>query len=195
MEDEYTRLVSVIRGLEASSSSSASSTVDMSRLFEPAPQPSSSSYEELSKELSALSKRQQFPVQQPKSSGAAQLQVSVEKSAHHEPEMSRLAERVKGELAEALRSMRVEHRYEPGARNESDLVLPNLPVADQVGELERIADGLREGAFSEDQLEIVREELRGLSRAAKGARQGDELSKLRDSRLSDALQLLEGSRK
>ncbi|MEM0149620.1 MAG: hypothetical protein QXW10_01850 [Candidatus Micrarchaeaceae archaeon] len=87
--------------------------------------------------------------------------------------------------------------------NASELVLPNLTLADQIAELERIIEGLKEGVFDMEHMEIVKEEVYGLSEIVgemkkKGAQPAkSELEKslfdLRDQRLSDAVALLKMS--
>lgn len=76
----------------------------------------------------------------------------------------------------------------------SGLVLPNLPVADQVSELERIIEALNENIFNTEQVSIVRQELEGLrqviaSRPDKGI--DPAIAQLRESRLQAALGMLE----
>jgi hypothetical protein len=46
----------------------------------------------------------------------------------------------------------------------SELVLPNLSIMDQVAELERIIEGIKGGAFNNEDIYIVKEELYGLAR-------------------------------
>ncbi|MDE1856871.1 MAG: hypothetical protein KGH98_02175 [Candidatus Micrarchaeota archaeon] len=77
----------------------------------------------------------------------------------------------------------------------SGLVLPNLPMQDQISELERIIEGLNENIFNTEQASIVREELLGLSQVAPSQAKGADpaLVQLRDSRLQTALGML-GSR-
>ncbi|MGC8571783.1 MAG: hypothetical protein ACP5RI_02765 [Candidatus Micrarchaeia archaeon] len=86
--------------------------------------------------------------------------------------------------------------------NIKDLVLPNLPVSDQISELERIIEGLNEHVFDSEHLEIVAEEVYGLEqyinimkKAEKGKKKQlsdleRSLEELRDQRLSDAVALL-----
>ncbi len=84
--------------------------------------------------------------------------------------------------------------------NVSELVLPNLTLADQISELERIIEGLRENVFDSEHLEIVKEELCGLSQVVNASnKQGrpapkseleESLFELRDQHLNEALALL-----
>jgi len=84
----------------------------------------------------------------------------------------------------------------------SDLVLPSLSLADQISEVERIIEGLREHVFDKEHMEIVSQEVYGLAevvsqqrKEAKGAPLApleQSLWDLRDQRLADAAALLEG---
>lgn len=47
--------------------------------------------------------------------------------------------------------------------NEKDLILPKLSIADQISELERIIEGLKENVFDENHMEVVLQEIYGLS--------------------------------
>jgi hypothetical protein len=45
-----------------------------------------------------------------------------------------------------------------------DLVLPNLPISDQMQELEQIVSALKEKAFNKEQVKVARTEIEGLQR-------------------------------
>ncbi|HUY70076.1 MAG TPA: hypothetical protein VMV00_00725 [Candidatus Baltobacteraceae bacterium] len=73
------------------------------------------------------------------------------------------------------------------------LVLPNLSVSDQIVELERIAQGLKENVFDQDQLSVIRQEVLGLNQVAnEGKRQGDPLTAARDQRLREIMSMFNG---
>ncbi|MGC8652114.1 MAG: hypothetical protein ACP5UH_02595 [Candidatus Micrarchaeia archaeon] len=84
--------------------------------------------------------------------------------------------------------------------NISELVLPNLALTDQIAELERIIEGLKENVFDKEHMAIVQEELYGLNQVVNSSkRQGKQVPKselegslfeLRDQRLAEALVLL-----
>lgn len=75
-------------------------------------------------------------------------------------------------------------------------ILPNLSVADQISELEKIIEGLKEGAFDKQHLEIVKREVNDLNEILKIERmesenvQEDPMEGLRYLRLSDIMALL-----
>lgn len=87
--------------------------------------------------------------------------------------------------------------------NVSELVLPGLSVADQISELERIIEGLKENVFDRDHMQIVADEVYGLSQViaddrkmskrGAAAQQGaleKSLTDLRDQKLAEAAALL-----
>ncbi|MFI5412351.1 MAG: hypothetical protein ACHQX1_00485 [Candidatus Micrarchaeales archaeon] len=86
--------------------------------------------------------------------------------------------------------------------NMKDLVLPNLSIADQISELERIIEGLKEHVFDSDHIDIVVQEVYGLQQAANEAKKKQKgkmsemsnlersLWELRDERLQEATALL-----
>ncbi len=86
--------------------------------------------------------------------------------------------------------------------NIKDLVLPNLSVADQTSELERIIEGLREHIFDVDHIDIVEQEVFGLRQYLQSEQKGktaqqytsleQSLLSLRDQRLNEAVELLHG---
>ncbi|MDE1811121.1 MAG: hypothetical protein KGH66_03705 [Candidatus Micrarchaeota archaeon] len=77
--------------------------------------------------------------------------------------------------------------------NTRSLVLPNLSVSDQLVELERIAQGLKEGVFDQDQLSVIRQEVMGLAQTVRQAAQShDSISTARDQRLSEVLSMMNG---
>ena len=86
--------------------------------------------------------------------------------------------------------------------NEKDLVLPKLSIADQISELERIIEGLKEQVFDENHKEVVLQEIYGLSvyieRSSKDLRKRkitlnqteQSLWALRQQRLDEAMGLI-----
>lgn len=86
--------------------------------------------------------------------------------------------------------------------NISDMVLPSLSMADQISELERIIEGLRERVFDQEHLEIVVQEVYALKQVVE--KQDKEMKKqhanltaleqsmwqVRAQRLNDALSII-----
>lgn len=88
--------------------------------------------------------------------------------------------------------------------NVKDLVLPNLSTADQISELERIIEGLRENVFDGEHLEIVAQEVFGLDQVVAGEKKSKKkpvaiseldmsLQAVRDQRLAQAVSILNGN--
>jgi hypothetical protein len=77
-------------------------------------------------------------------------------------------------------------------------VLPNLSVSDQVSELEKIIEGIKEGVFDKAHIDIIKREVKDLNDILKIERmenpnvQEDPMEGLRDLRLSDVMALLSG---
>ncbi len=103
-----------------------------------------------------------------------------------------------GEIAPAIKEM--------GRKKVStkDLVLPSLSLSDQIAELERIVEGVKENIFDEEHLEIVKQEVYGLNAVAEKAERDrkrskvqvassveDSLIAIRQQRLHDAMNLLQ----
>ena len=83
--------------------------------------------------------------------------------------------------------------------NVKDLVLPNLSMADQISELERIIEGIRENVFDRDHISIIAQEVFGLQQVVTAAKNSQKVKlnalaqslwDLRDQRLADAISLL-----
>ncbi|MGC8662273.1 MAG: hypothetical protein ACP5RT_00590 [Candidatus Micrarchaeia archaeon] len=73
------------------------------------------------------------------------------------------------------------------------LVLPTLSLQDQISELEKISEGIDEKVFNEEQMKIIKEEVRGLNEKLKSKKSQpiDEFQKsllsLRDQKMKEAL--------
>ncbi len=103
-----------------------------------------------------------------------------------------------GEIAPAIKEMRRKRV------STKDLVLPSLSLSDQIAELERIVEGVKENIFDEEHLEIVKQEVYGLNAVAEKAERDrkrskaqiessveDSLITIRQQRLNDAMNLLQ----
>ncbi len=67
--------------------------------------------------------------------------------------------------------------------NYDDLVLPSLPISDQISELNRINDGLRNNIFDHDHIIIVIQEVYGIKKLSDKEKSdlGSKMSKLGDA--------------
>ncbi len=156
---------------------------------------------------------QQLQQQQQQAAIAVQIQPQIEVAQQiqevKEEEKAKVSQKesAKKELEELTRSLNVPKSIIKNARlkpvNEKDLVLPNLSINDQVAELERIVDGLKGNMFNGQDLDIVIQEVYGLSKVVDMEKKELKRSKrnvqeneynlwiLRDERLSDAVSILE----
>ncbi len=83
--------------------------------------------------------------------------------------------------------------------NTKELVLPNLSAADQISELERIIEGLKEQVFDQAHVNVVSQEVYGLKQVVNDSKKKKKvvgvleasLLELRDQRLDEAIALLE----
>jgi hypothetical protein len=84
-------------------------------------------------------------------------------------------------------------------KQSNSLVLPNLSVTDQVTELDKIIQNIKNSSFNQDQIQIVREEVIGLSKAIASESKPEpsvgierDMIDLRQVRLAEALALIRG---
>lgn len=87
--------------------------------------------------------------------------------------------------------------------NIKDLVLPNLSLADEISELERIIEGLKQQIFDAEHMEIVAQEVYGLQQYVQDMKRGGKMSleslselerslwDIRDQRINEAVTLIE----
>ena len=132
---------------------------------------------------------------------AAQAAAPAYEAAHVE-----LKEKAKQELSAIITEslIKTEPKIEEVqiSMNLKDLVLPNLPMAEQVPELEKMIEGLRINIFDSDQIATLRKELQGLQ--AEMANEKAEMQKsktepidsekelwtVREQRLAEALAMV-----
>ncbi len=113
-------------------------------------------------------------------------------------ELGAIASRLGG-MKPSMPSLKMKKRV-----NINDLVLPNLSLADQISELERISEGLRGMMFDQDHLGIVKEEVYGLQQVVNQEKKKSKgksslpagsleqsMRELRDERLADVELLLD----
>lgn len=103
-------------------------------------------------------------------------------------ELSAIKERL-GEIKPAIRELRLKRV------NTKDLILPSLSLSDQIAELERIIEGVKENIFDEEHLAIVKQEVYGLDsiieRSERTRGRGQQPSAIEDSLLSVRRQRLQ----
>lgn len=111
------------------------------------------------------------------------------------------------ELGEVAKKFGGTKKQQPAIKRKKvkteELVLPNLSLADQISELERIIEGLKESVFDQEHLDVITEEMRGLRQIAVDEAKSKRREKLnpleqslwdiRNQRLTDAILLLQKS--
>jgi hypothetical protein len=146
-----------------------------------------------------------IPRPQPPSGSPAEARTGMQVPSGER--MKQHKERIKKEMVaitNRLSSLKPKLKLELKKRNirRSDLVLPSLSLADQISEVERIIEGIRENVFDKEHMDIVSQEIYGLQDIVKEekasineqAEQGSleqSLRNLRDQRLSEAIRLMQ----
>ncbi len=225
----YSQLVKQIVEIEGSSEKPESGSVNISESFSGSTQRGNVDYSNLINLISEVERKESIfqrpqklqpqiveQVAQPSAEEQPQIveqvaQPSAEEQVIVSAEALAIAsakKQVKKELAELTKALPIKmpmFEEQKIKKVNSDLVLPNLSLLDQVSELERIIEGLRANIFMGDEREIVEEELYGLAEQVK--KEKSELKKrktlqqdaaqlwsLRDQRLTVAIVLLQQRR-
>lgn len=81
-----------------------------------------------------------------------------------------------------------------------DIILPRLSTSDQIAEMERMIEGIKENSFSSDQLKVIKKEVTGLNDAIAREKAGgygkessgieQQLVQLRDRRLTEVMTIV-----
>ncbi len=197
-KSEYEQVVAYIKGIEASTQKPQQSSIDVSKLFETNENPNSHTYLDLLSRIDSIESNrggQRIRSQKTMPKESQLIASGVEQSS-----------RASAVPTAAQQSFEVpESRPQPKIKvkfNEKDLVLPKLSIADQISELERIIEGLKEQVFDENHKEVVLQEIYGLSayieRSSKDLRKRkitlnqteQSLWALRQQRLDEAMGLI-----
>ncbi len=134
--------------------------------------------------------------QQPRASAPLPFQPASSSQARS------LEEAASEELSKAMRGASVAPAPPPlgaYAQPAKRLVLPNLSLADQVAELDKIVENMRKGSFDADQMEVVKEEVAGLADILSSRPETtlalpsyeQDLLKIRKARLAEALSIIQ----
>jgi hypothetical protein len=121
-------------------------------------------------------------------------------------EIYREAEDMEKKAAEELSNAigKIESTAKTGIRarekqeEREEAVLPTLPIADQISELEKIAEGLDSNSFDHEQLDVIKGELGSLKQSVSAEKPANEnglersMRVLRNSRMDYVLALLKG---
>ncbi|OJT94145.1 hypothetical protein Micr_00443 [Candidatus Micrarchaeum sp.] len=197
-KSEYEQVVVYIKGIEASTQKPQQSSINVSKLFETNENSNSHTYLDLLSRIDSIESNrggQRIRSQKTMPKESQLIASGVEQSS-----------RASAVPTAAQQSFEVpESRPQPKIKvkfNEKDLVLPKLSIADQISELERIIEGLKEQVFDENHKEVVLQEIYGLSayieRSSKDLRKRkitlnqteQSLWALRQQRLDEAMGLI-----
>lgn len=197
-KSEYEQVVAYIKDIEASTQKPKQSSVDVSKLFETNENQNLHTYLDLLTRIDSIESsrggqriRSQKTV--PKESQLISSGVEQASKASVVP----VAEQQSFEVPESKAQPKIKVKF-----NEKDLVLPKLSIADQISELERIIEGLKEQVFDENHKEVVLQEVYGLSahieKSSKDLRKRkitlnqteQSLWALRQQRLDEAMSLI-----
>ncbi|MEM0154487.1 MAG: hypothetical protein QW814_01480 [Methanothrix sp.] len=198
VKSEYEQVVAYIKDIEASSQKPAQVSINISKLFDAPENSSPHTYLDLLNKIDSIESsrggqriRSQKTV--PKESQLIASGVEQASKAATVP----TAEQQSFEVPESKPQYKIKVKF-----NEKDLVLPKLSIADQISELERIIEGLKEQVFDENHKEIVLQEIYGLSaymeKSSKDLRKRkitlnqteQSLWALRQQRLDEAMSLI-----
>ncbi len=231
VEDSYGSLVNLIKEVEASSPKKDSESINASKIFDQGPSnKAKSTYIDLMELIDTIESRKKAPrasatVQGPVqpshliTAGVSQVGnsniIPEIKQPHAQNEVPVQQQFVQPNTkAEAVQEMKEATAEMPSKQmikasikriNMKDLVLPSVSMSDQISELERIIEGLKENVFDEEHLDIVIQEVYGLSQYVEKAdkdlkKRHIELSQLerslwqiRDQRLKEATAILSGA--
>ncbi len=197
-KSEYEQAVAYIKGIEASSQKPQQSSIDLSRLFDSNENPNSHTYLDLLSRIDSIESSrggQRIRSQKTMPKESQLIASGVEQSSRASAVPA--AEKQSFEVPESKPQPKIKVKF-----NEKDLVLPKLSIADQISELERIIEGLKEQVFDESHKEVVMQEIYGLSayieRSSKDLRKRkmtlnqteQSLWSLRQQRLDEAMSLI-----
>ena len=221
----YGDLVKYLNELEGKATQSPRSTIDLSPLFNMKSEESSITYIDMINLIDSLESRKPIRgiegqkiaphmevagVTQAQYSQMGQVaapQAQPQKAAMEQPlaGKSAAAGAEVADLTKEINAPKIKG-FDIKKINESDLVLPNLSMADQISELEKILEGLKENVFDDKHIGVVIEELYGLAdvtnqekrRLKKNRISMSQLEQslwaLRDDRLNTAISLLTSAR-
>jgi hypothetical protein len=211
---KYESALKLIEEIEQSSVKMQSAEIDMSGSFVSESKPAPQNYEDILSLINEIERKgRMFSHQKP-------IQVerrSAEQQAQPQPEMQnapvqagtpvtiKAENNAKEELEQLTKVLPLNIPLFSDSKlkrvNISDLVLPNLSMMDQVAELERIIEGIKGGAFNNEDIYIVKEELYGLAKEVNEenkelkkresyAENDYQLRLLREQRLAQAIDML-----
>ena len=227
LETNYASMVKEVMEIEASAQKPEFSSADVSSVFSPAGNEKVVTYRDMvsiveSIESKKVESRQkvvnpQVLLQQQaqphmvmtglKQMTTSQVLPNVQQPAQPQPKPEYVEQKQKIQAKNEMKSaasklQRKSAKVNVKHINVSDMVLPSLSMADQISELERVIEGLRERVFDQEHLEIVVQEVYALKQVVE--KQDKEMKKqhanltaleqsmwqVRAQRLNDALSII-----
>jgi len=199
-KSEYEQIVEFIKGIEQEAQKPQQASIDLSNLFKESNKKSTHTYLDLLNKINTIesnSEGQRIRAQKtvPKESQLIASGVQQSSRASAVPTATQQSFEVPESPQQPKSKIRVKY-------NEKDLVLPKLSIADQISELERIIEGLKEQVFDDTHKEIVLQEVYGLNayidRSSKDLKKRrmtlnqteQSLWMLRQQRLDEAISLI-----
>jgi hypothetical protein len=159
----YPELLKIVEALESSTSVQAQGTINIGNVLAGSTGLRGAGYEQM---LALIDKTAFEGLRKPKEEREHIRQAAAQAAAPaYEAAQAELKERAWHELSAITGTLsKIEPRIEEVqvSMNLKNLVLPNLPMAEQVPELERVIEGMRGNIFNDEQIATLRKELRGL---------------------------------
>ncbi len=206
MDEEvtYSSLIGLIERLEEEAKGKEYPSIDLSQFFEidNASKENKPSYEDVIRMLEDSEKKRRKEGEMLQR--VTQASAAVIQPKEYGQQLEEQAKKAKGELESIISEIKLEKIHLRLRKvKQSELILPNLSPTDQISELEKIIEGLKENVFDEEHLAIIKEEIYGLLDSVNKSKKkiskkevvltdfDRSVMELRDERLNDALALLE----
>ncbi len=205
MDEEvtYSGLVGLIERLEEETKGREYPGVDLSQFFEMnKTEENKPTYEYVIKMLEETERKRGKEEEKLQVARPSALIATEQKE--YEQHFEGQVKKTKGELENLIKDVKIEKIHLRIRKvKQSELILPNLSATDQISELEKIIEGLKENVFDGEHLAIIKEEIYGLLDSVNKSKKkinkkevvltdfDKSVMALRDEHLNDALALLE----
>ncbi len=143
------------------------------------------------------SQPQAQPQQQPEHAAEMPKQMKPVKPRRHvfEKELNNAASRLE-KIASVSKSVEKKIQERQEQKRLKGLILPTLSLSDQISDLEKINEGLKEGVFNAEQLKIIKLETSGLARLIAEGKQPNvptDLAELRNKLLKQVIDVVDSN--
>jgi hypothetical protein len=185
---DYDKIIEMVDA-EGAQPSDASVSIDLSSAFADEIEVKELKYADVSAIVEGVEPRKESAPEIKQQQPEVQAPVAIPK---HETskEMEGAAGVLKGMVGGAGNELEETVTKEVEKKKGEDLVMPSLSVQDQLADLEKIAEGIKERAFDKEQLKIISQEVAALSSEAGTGREGLgeeqlEIVMLRDQKVKE----------